>query len=69
MPKRDPNITARNDKALSVACDYCEAKVGEPCWTLRSNKRDEPMELSRMPHRTRIKAAWEKQFKERKRVA
>lgn len=64
--KRDPNITDRNEKALKVPCSYCGAKVGEMCWTLKDHDGKPHQVTTYQPHRHRIKAAWQKQYGERK---
>jgi hypothetical protein len=63
--KPNPNILARNEQALNVACGYCRAKVGESCWVVR-NHGGQPRNVSHSPHRGRIKSAWREGFKERK---
>lgn len=63
--KRNPNITDRNEKALTVPCSYCHAKVGEQCWTLHS-VRGQPQEQTRAPHKRRVREAVLKRFEERK---
>jgi len=56
----DPNITDRDMRALKVPCPYCKAKIGVSCWTLKNHHG--PTEVSRYPHKSRIKAAWKKGF-------
>ena len=64
--RHDPNIEERNEAALEVSCSYCKAKVGQRCWALKDTNGPENRETY-APHRHRIKASWDKMFKERTR--
>lgn len=57
MPKRDPNITERDEQALRVACSYCGAGNGMQCWTTRSHRNQPAGLLLRYPHQQRIRAS------------
>jgi hypothetical protein len=54
---RNPNLTERNARALTVACPFCWAGVGMRCWTTRSKVRLAGIELP-YPHQQRVRSSW-----------
>lgn len=57
MPKLNANITAQAQLALAVACTFCGAKPGQPCWTLKG-AGSRYWNMERHPHKVRVRASW-----------